>query len=141
MHHTSCAGNEYYWPSSEQTGNEFCTGPHQNKLPSLEQVATCYDEGQYNIHFLYTHLSVKHAIILNVLNACVTYIVLMIPSLLAIELADFICTVMSWLYGKLASYPVPRPAFRRCLVPLYRTKQRRKAGLGTGYEANGKLLI
>ena len=30
---------------------------------------------------------------------------------------------------KLASFPVPRPAFRRCLV------QRRKAGRGTGYEA------
>ena len=29
----------------------------------------------------------------------------------------------------LASFPVPRPAFRRCLV---RTKQRRKAGLGLG---------
>ena len=32
-----------------------------------------------------------------------------------------------------ASFPVPRPAFRRCLV--YRTKQRRKAGRGTGNEA------
>ena len=34
------------------------------------------------------------------------------------------------------TFPVPRPAFRRCLVrPLYRTKQRRKAGRGTGNEA------
>ena len=41
----------------------------------------------------------------------------------------------------LASYPVPRPAFRRCLVPLYRTKQRRKAGRGTGNEAMQLLLL
>ena len=33
----------------------------------------------------------------------------------------------------LASFPVPRLAFRRL---QYGTKQRRKAGRGTGYEAN-----
>ena len=44
-------------------------------------------------------------------------------------------------YQGLASFPVPRPAFRRCNSPLYRTKQRRKAGRGTGYEANQGLSI
>ena len=46
------------------------------------------------------------------------------------------CGMCTYMYA-VASFPVPRPAFRRLQygTKLYRTKQRRKAGRGTGYEA------